>query len=107
MPKLQASGQNLDYMFKLNIQTLLLGYTSHVHQARAVRASDIFGARLDVALHLVLTHLCRDGCLLDREHTTEAAALIRTLRLYNVDAVYQLQQVLNLIELVDVFLAGT
>ena len=83
MPKLQASGQNLDYMFKLNIQTLFLGNACHVHQTRAVRTGNVFSACLHVALHLVLTHLCRDGSLFDREHTAKTAALIRTLRFHN------------------------
>ena len=93
-------------MYELHLQSLFFGDACHVHQAGTVGAGYVFGTGLDVALHLVLTHLRTDGRLLDGEHTAEAAAFVRTLGLYHLDAFYQLQQVLDLIELGYVLLAG-
>ena len=93
-------------MFKFNLQPLLLSHAGHVHQARAVGTCDVFGACLYVALHLVEAHLCADGSLLHGEHTTEAAALVRTLRLYHLYALHKLEQVLDFVELLDVLFAG-
>ena len=94
-------------MFELDIEALLLGHTGHVHQARAVRTGNVFSASLHVTLYLVESHLGRDSRLLDREHATKATALIRTLGLYDVDAVNQLQQVFYLIELLLVVFRRT
>lgn len=93
-------------MYELHLQSLFFGDACHVHQAGTVGAGHVFSTGLDVALHLVLTHLRTDGRLLDGEHTAEAAAFVRTLGLYHLDAFYQLQQVLDLIELGYVLLAG-
>ena len=59
-----------------------------------------------MALYLVLTHLLTDSGLLDREHSTETAALIGTLWFYDLTTLYQLQQILDLIELGDMLLRG-
>ena len=91
-------------MFKRNLLALLAGYTSHVHQTRAVWTSDKFSTRLDVALHLVESHLGGYSRFLYREHATKATALVRTLWFHDIDAINQLQQVLDLIELVNMLL---
>ena len=77
-------------MLKLYLLALLAGYTGHVHQTRTVRTCDVFSTGLQVALYLVKSHLCRYGSFLYREHAAKATALIRTLRLYHVNAVNQL-----------------
>ena len=93
-------------MFEPDIEALLLGHTGHVHQARAVGPCNVFCTRLYVALHFVTPHLGTDGGFLDGEHTAKAATLVRTLGLYDVNAVNKLQQVLYFVEFVDVFLTG-
>ena len=59
-----------------------------------------------MALHLVLAHLGRDSRLFHGEHAAEATALVGALRLHDLNAIHQLQQVLDLVELVHVLLAG-
>ena len=66
-------------MFELYLETLLLGNTSHVHQAGTVWTCHETGSRLHVPLYLVDTHLRADGSLFYREHTAKAAALVRAL----------------------------
>ena len=93
-------------MFKLYIQTLLLGYACHVHQTRTVGTGYESGTGLHVPLNLVQSHLRADGCLLHREHTSKAAALIRALGLQYLNAVNQVQQVLDLIKGCHMLLTG-
>ena len=59
-----------------------------------------------MTLYLVFTHLGTDGCLFDREHTAKAAALVRTLWFNDIDAVHQLQQVLDFIKRSYVLFTG-
>ena len=93
-------------MLELDVEALLLRHASHVHEARAIRTGDILSTSVNMALHLVKSHLCRDGSLLNREHTAKAATFIRTFRLNDVDAIDQQEQILNLVELRYMLLAG-
>ena len=77
-----------------------------MHQARRVGTRHILGTGGDVALQLVATHLRRHGGLLDGEHAAEAAALVGTLGLDDLDAIDEAEQVLHLIELRNVLLGG-
>ena len=74
-------------MLELDVEALLLGNTGHVHQTRAVGTGHVFGTGLNMAFHLVATHLCGYGGLLHREHATETTALVGALRFYHLYAV--------------------
>ena len=78
----------------------------HVHQAAAVAARDVGSARTHVVLDLVPTHADTDLGLLDRVHPPEAAALIDTLRLDDLDAVDELEEVTDLVHVGEVTLTG-
>ena len=69
----------------------------HVHQAGRVGTGDILGTCGHVALDLILTHAYRHVGLFHREHTAEAAALVHALRLFDGDAVFELQQIDDLV----------
>ncbi len=104
--QLQTRCEDFHDVLKLYLLALLASYTSHVHEARAVRTCNVFGTSLDVALHFVKAHLRTHGSLLDTEHTTETTTLVRTLRLNDINAVNEREQVANLIELQNVLFAG-
>ena len=74
----------------------------HVHQAGRVGTSDILGTCGHVALDLVFAHAHRHVGLLDREHTAEATALVYALRLFDGDALFELQQVDDLVIFWDI-----
>ena len=93
-------------MLELDLQALLLGNARHMHQARAVGACHVFSTGLDMPLHLVFSHLCRDGGLLNGEHSSEATAFVGTLGLDDLNAFYELQQVFDLVELAHMLLTG-
>ena len=59
-----------------------------------------------MALYLVKTHLGADSSLFYGEHAAETTALVGTLRLYHLDALHKLEQVLDLVELRDILFAG-
>ena len=69
----------------------------HVHQAGRVGTSDILGTSGHVALDLVLTHTHRHVWLLHGEHAAEATALVHALRLFDGDALFELQQIDDLV----------
>ena len=91
-------------MFKLDVEALLLGNARHMHQTRAVRPCDVFSTCLHVALYLVTTHLGTDSGLFNGEHAAKTAAFVRTLRLYDIDAIDELKQVFDLVELLNMLL---
>ena len=93
-------------MFEADVEPLFAGHSRHVHQAGAVGSGDIFRPGGDVPAHLVQPHLRRYGGLFYREHPAETAALVGALRLDHLDALYQRQQVLDLVESGHIMLAG-
>jgi hypothetical protein len=84
-------------MDELDRQMLFPGYALHVHQTRGVGPRDILGPGGEMTVDLVNTHATAHGLLLDGKHTTEAATLVRTLGLYNLNAPDQFQEVNDLI----------
>ena len=59
-----------------------------------------------MTLYLIAAHLCRDSGLFDGEHATEPTALVRALWLNDINAVNELQQILNLVKRGHMLLAG-
>ena len=92
-------------MLKLHIQALLFGNACHMHQTRTVGTRDEASTSLHVPLYLVQSHLRTDGRFLYGEHATEAATFVRSLGLQDLNTFHQIQQVLDLVELGDIFLA--
>ena len=68
-----------------------------MHQTRTVGACDKPRTGLHVALHLVQSHLCTHGRLLDGEHAAKATTLVGTLRLKYLNTLHQVQQVFDLV----------
>ena len=99
-------GQDFHDVLELHLEPLFLGNTSHVHQAGAVWSCHETGTRLHVPLYLVDAHLRTNGRLFHGEHTAKAATLVRALWLKHLDALHQVEQILDLVELRDVFFAG-
>lgn len=63
----------------------------HVHQARAVCSSDVFGAGLGMMTDLIFGHTDRYGLLVDGEHASETAAFVYVFGFHHFDAFYHLQ----------------
>ena len=93
-------------MLELDVHAFFLGDTGHVHQTGAVWPRHITGTSLNMTLHLVPTHLGADGSLFYSEHTAETTALVGTLWLQNLNTLYQIQQILDLVERCHMFLTG-
>jgi hypothetical protein len=91
----------------LDGQVLTLDDALHVHEAGAIGTRNILCTRLPMMADLVLTHADRDSLLLDSKHATESAALVWELRLEDLDALYEIEQVAQLIIIRCIQLAGT
>ena len=72
------------------------GYALHMHKTRAVRSGYIFSTCVDMTLKLILSHPYGHLPFLHGEHSSEAAALVRTLRFLYRDALDQFQKGLYL-----------
>lgn len=96
--ELEATCEDLCNVDELDRCAVLLCETLHVHEARRVRTGDELSTCSTVACNLVTTHTCRYIWLLNSEHTAETAALVNALWLYNFDALYELEEILYLVE---------
>ena len=84
-------------MNKLDVLVLFLRYALHVHEARRVGTSDIFGSCGHVAHDLVLAHSDGNVWLLHGKHAAEAATLVLAIRLVNGYARLEFKKVYYLV----------